>query len=113
MKQIDHKLIGKRIQEIRAEKKVTQEELAWDIETSASYISRIETGTKKASLNALCQIANMLGVTICRFLYGNQPHNLTEYRSEWNQLIADCTSDEKRILYGTVLELKRNLRMKS
>ena len=39
---------------------------------SLSYVSMIENGRRKVSLDALIRIANILGVTVDELLNGNQ-----------------------------------------
>ena len=66
---IDYIAVGKRIREFRLQKRFTQEELAFRITSSASYISNIESGKKKPSLQKLVEISEVLGVTINDFIY--------------------------------------------
>lgn len=66
---IDYIIVGKRIRLFRSKKRITQEELAFRIGTSAAYISNIESGKKKPSLQKLAQISEVLGVTINDFIY--------------------------------------------
>ena len=54
---IDYSEVGKRIRYYRIKEGLTQEQLAFDIETSASYLSNIERGVKKPSLQKVSQIA--------------------------------------------------------
>lgn len=61
---IDYYIVGSRIRQYRIEKNITQEELAFQVETSAAYISNIERGIKKPSLQKLSEIAEVLQVTI-------------------------------------------------
>lgn len=44
---------------------------------SLSYVSMVENGRQKVSLNALIRIANILGVTVDELLNGNQIYNPT------------------------------------
>ena len=50
------KLLGNRIQKIRMAKKITQEELAAQIEKSPHFISDIERGIKGPSIQTLADI---------------------------------------------------------
>ncbi|WP_175475280.1 helix-turn-helix domain-containing protein [Butyrivibrio sp. ob235] len=47
---INYKTIGKRIKIFRNEKNITQEQLAYQINSSPSHICNIERGIKKPSL---------------------------------------------------------------
>ena len=59
--ELDYKQIGKRIRRYRLARNITQEEMAFQVGTSAAYISNIEQGKKKASLKKLCEISEFLG----------------------------------------------------
>ena len=56
--------LGKRIREIREKMGVTQERLAFKARISPSFLSHVERGTKKASLETMNRIADGLGVPI-------------------------------------------------
>lgn len=60
-KQLDYELLGKRIQRIRKSQLISQAMLAHMIEKSDGYISYLECGTKKMSLDTFFRIANALG----------------------------------------------------
>jgi transcriptional regulator with XRE-family HTH domain len=88
---------------------MSQAELAERADMSVSYISHIETTKKKASLETLVRIANVLGVTVDYLLNGNQTNDSAEYRTALTRLIEDCTSYEKRIIYEVALATKKSL----
>ena len=92
-------IIGRRIRELRLEKRMTQADLAEKIDMSVTYMSHIETAKRKASLESLLRISNALEITMDRLLIGNQPNAPAEYALDLSALLADCTSQEKRLLY--------------
>ncbi|MBP2656601.1 MAG: hypothetical protein H6Q73_4170 [Firmicutes bacterium] len=106
---INFKLIGRRLKESRMQKRMSQAELAEKIDMSVSYISHIETAKKRASLESLVRIANVLGITVDCILNGNQTSDPAEYRTDFVQLLEGCTSDEKRIMYEIALAVKKSL----
>ncbi len=55
--------IGKRIRYVRHGKKLTQEQVAERAEISANYLSRIENGTARFSLDVLIQLINALDIS--------------------------------------------------
>jgi len=61
---IDYKQIGVRVKAVRRRNKMTQAGLAELTDMSASYISRIETGEKQASLGSLIKIAYALNTSL-------------------------------------------------
>jgi transcriptional regulator with XRE-family HTH domain len=58
------KLVGKRIKQIREDCDMTQENLAYDLSTTKSGVSRIESGESNLTLKTLMRIAQSLGVSI-------------------------------------------------
>ncbi len=103
-------IIGRRVKEIRLQSKISQAVLAEWINMSVTYISHIETAKKHASLETLVRIADAFGVTVDQLLSGNQENDSMEYRPELVQLIGDCTSYEKRIIYEIAFATKMSIR---
>lgn len=68
---IDFSYIGKRIRDIRIEKRLTQEDIADYADVNVSHISNIENNKVKISLTLLINICNALGVSI-DFLLQNE-----------------------------------------
>ena len=106
---LNFRLIGQRIQETRHRKRLSQAQLAEQVDLSVSYISHVERATKQASLESLVKIANALGVTVDLLLNGNQSFDQKEYMTELVGLLTDCDAYEKRIIYETVSALKKSL----
>lgn len=102
-------IIGRRVKESRLWKGISQADLAEQINMSVSYISRIETAKKQASLEALVRIANALGVTVDHLLNGNQINDPAEYQVDMARLMEGCTSCEKRIIYEIALAAQKSL----
>lgn len=109
-KMVNYALIGRRIREVRKQQNLSQLELAEMSELSVSYISHIETAQKKASLTSIIKIADALGITVDELLYGNQLYNPTEYQTDIDILMADCSANEKRFIYELILSAKNMLR---
>ncbi|MGB8453173.1 MAG: helix-turn-helix transcriptional regulator [Anaerocolumna sp.] len=107
---LNFKIIGRRVKESRLQKRMSQAVLAEQIDMSVTYISHIETAKKQASLESLVRIADVLGVTVDHFLNGNQVNDPMEYRIELVQLLEDCTSYEKRIIYEIAFAAKLSVR---
>ncbi|SCY14623.1 MULTISPECIES: helix-turn-helix domain-containing protein [unclassified Butyrivibrio] len=107
---IDFKLLGKRIQEVRKAKKVKQMGLARMTGLSEQYISQVETGRKQISLQGLLQIAEALDVTADTLLVGNQKAGKNDYDCDINAIISDCNLYERKIVCGIARETKRLLK---
>ncbi len=61
-------LFGMRVRELRAEKAISQEELAALTELDRTYISGIERGKRNLSLKNILKIASALNVTASQLL---------------------------------------------
>ncbi len=110
MMNVNFKLIGKRIQEVRKQQAMTQAELAALTDMSDSYISCIETAKKQASLESLIRISNALGITVDELLSGNQIHNPTDYQTDIDLLMEDCSLLERRFIYELISVAKYIIR---
>ncbi len=98
MKELDFKLIGQRIKEIRTEKHLTQEYLAKVTDVNVSHISNIETNKVKVSLTLLVGICNALDITI-DYLLENEYHNpSTVTEKELAYTIKDMTKEKQETL---------------
>lgn len=60
---LDYKLIGKRLQKARKDKKITQQKLSSMLGVCVTYISKIERGWTPISLKRLNQICEILEIT--------------------------------------------------
>ncbi|MCF0125789.1 MAG: helix-turn-helix transcriptional regulator [Clostridia bacterium] len=56
---------GKRVTELRVEKKLSQEDLAFRCGLHRTYIGAIERGEKSPTLNTIEKIANGLEIQLC------------------------------------------------
>ena len=110
MMNVNFKLIGKRIQEVRKQQEMTQAELAALTDMSDSYISYIETAKKQASLESLVRISNALGITVDELHSGNQLHNPTDYQTDIDLLMEDCSLLERRFIYELISVAKYIIR---
>lgn len=107
---LNYYLIGRRIEEVRKQRQLSQAELAERTDLSVSYISHIENAKKKASLKSLVLISDVLGVTVDALLTGNQSHCQSEYQNEIILLMENCSNYEKRIIFDQIFSLKKSLR---
>jgi len=72
---MDYVLLGKQIRKQRQSLGWTQEELAEAIGVSTSFIGHIERGTRKASIDTLVEIANVMQVSVDYLLGSNLTFN--------------------------------------
>lgn len=106
---MDYKLIGQQVRAVRKSRNLTQAALAERADLSIPYISHIERGRKKVSLDALVRIANGLDMTVDQLLSGNQAANQTAYFPEVQELLADCTLQERKIIWDVAVAIKESL----
>ena len=74
---LDYTEVGRRIKYYRQKRGLTQEQLAFDIHTSAAYISNIERSIKKPSLQKIILISEVLEISVDELLGSGQPKSLT------------------------------------
>ena len=108
--EINYQAIGQRIQAERIKRHLTQEALSNITDLSASHVCHIENGKTKVSLPALIDIANALGVTVDSLLYDNLPLLQDSYDKDFKDLIADCSSKERRIILEIATQAKKSIR---
>ena len=68
---VDYKLIGKRIKDARVSLGITQEVLAERLEVTIGYVSQVERGITKISLDLLAKISFILNKDIAVFVTGS------------------------------------------
>jgi len=107
---INFEILGKRIKELRGQRMLSQEELAELADVTAQYISYIETGRKKVSLQVLVNIADGLSVSVDNLLMGNQKTEIPLYMMELTSLMENCNQYERRIVYEQIISLVKTLK---
>ncbi len=106
----DKKAVGNRIREARINSGLTQEALSNSIDVSVSHISGIENGSVNFSLPTLIAIANALNVTTDSLLYDNVKLLKDNHDSFLDNLLADCTLEERNFLLAALDHIKQDLR---
>ena len=87
--------IGKRIRNIRKAKKMTLEDLAFEIDMDYSFIARIETGKATASLETLYKISKGLKIKFYQLFNDIDPKKETTVEKDFLALIKKLTFEEK------------------
>lgn len=70
--------MGKQIRTMRTKKGLTQAQLAEQVDLSGTFISAIERGARKASLETIAKIGNALDVPLDWLLYNSVNENRYE-----------------------------------
>lgn len=60
--------LGKNLKKLREEKRISQEQLAFEIGLSRSYYTEVETGQRNLSILNLVKITRFLGVELSEIL---------------------------------------------
>ena len=89
---------------------MSQQELSYEIEYSIPHISHVENGMTKASLEFVVKAANALHTTTDRLLCDSLETARGAYEREASEILSDCTHWERKIITGTMRDLKENLR---
>lgn len=95
---IDYKQIGLRIKQARKGNGFTQEYLAEQLSVSVGYVSQLERGVTKISLDTLAEIASILGFELTFFLDGVTVRQDTYLQQELQTIFTKLSPDRKRIL---------------
>ncbi|MFD3582023.1 helix-turn-helix domain-containing protein [Streptomyces sp. NPDC058683] len=98
--------VGRRVQQLRTERGLTQRQLAEPAYTPA-YISTLEAGRVRASDEALRHIAGRLGVGFEELASGRPAHLATDLRlrlTEAQRTLATGAAEEAAALYAALFE---------
>ena len=89
---------------------MTQAQLAEAADLSVPYISHVERGKKRVSLDALLRISQAVNVTVDQLLSGTQPQDKDAYLPEIGETFRACTLLERKILRDVAAAVKESLR---
>lgn len=111
-KDINIKALGVNIKYYREQKSLSANRLAELADVSVSHINNIESASVNASTKVLVRIANVLEVPIDVLLCDSlrDSTNRLARLMEYNHLLCDCNDGERKIIMGTLRELKNQLR---
>lgn len=99
---VDYSLMGKRLADIRKNKKLTQEALAEQTDLANNYISNIENSRSIPSLETLVKLCGALNVTPNDILLGTSTTSELYMRKELEDKISSLSPKEKRMVYGFI-----------
>lgn len=107
---INYQMLGRRIQKIRTAQKISQFQLAEQIGTSPTFVSRIECGAKGPSLETLLAIADALNASLDALLSESRTCSFLTGDDEVAELFQDCSAYERFVLLQNMKGLKMTLR---
>ena len=107
---LNYHLLGKKIQQLRREQKIPQLKFAEMIETSSTFVSRMERGLRGPSLETLVMIADVLDASLDSLLAESRERPQDEHLTEIIAVLKDCNTYERFVMLQSLKEIKRILR---
>ncbi|MBE6819456.1 MAG: helix-turn-helix transcriptional regulator [Ruminococcaceae bacterium] len=105
---IDFGLIGARIKETRKEAGKTQEWLAEQIDVSVGYISQIERGITKISLDTLSEICAVLNGEMSYLVAGTATKQNNYLKDEIAEKFSRLSERDKKIIIDLIESMIKN-----
>lgn len=105
---IDFGLIGARIKETRKKAGKTQEWLAEQIDVSVGYISQIERGITKISLETLSEICAVLNGEMSYLVAGTATKQNNYLKDEITEKISRLSERDKKIIIDLIQSMINN-----
>ena len=95
----DLKECGKRIQQLRKERELTQEQLAEKLNVSQNTIAKIESGLRRPSIDFLLEISFFFNVSTNYLVFGVHAEDVEDekYRLLLNKEYQFCMKNAERI----------------
>ena len=111
---VNFSLIGKRIQQKRKQQNKTQENLAEYLDVSVGYVSLIERGKTKISLETLARISDFLTCSVSELIEDVSTASANYMNIEIYEKINMLDSDEKEMFFSMLdVYLKRTSKTKN
>ncbi|MBQ9428363.1 MAG: helix-turn-helix transcriptional regulator [Clostridia bacterium] len=105
---MDYRRIGQKIKEQRKARQITQEVLAEKLDVSVGYISQVERGITKISLDLLDRLAAALSCEIVDFLDGTTSDPRLFLAAEYAEKFALLSREQKELIVDLIdLQLKK------
>lgn len=95
---VDYALVGTRIKSKRKEKRMTQEMMAEALDVSVGYVSQVERGVTKISLDLLAEISGILDCDMAFFVSGTATGEGNYLKGELFDKFDRLTPSRKRIV---------------
>lgn len=105
---IDYKLIGSRIKVARKRKDMTQEMLAERLDVSVGYVSQVERGITKISLDLLASISDILECDIAELVWASSTASENYLSREITQNYDKLSNKERKLVDGIIKLILEN-----
>lgn len=100
---MDYRLLGKNIRLSRREKGITQEVLAEFCNLSPVFISQIENGMRKPSLETVDNIASVLNVSVDSLIHGKE--HSSDFLRDFELILRNHTRCEIKFSYDILKKI--------
>lgn len=107
---MDYVKLGERLKEARKACRMSQQELAFEIDFSVPHISHVEQGGTKASMEFVVKASNALKTTPDHLLCDSLEEAEQIYQQEIMEHLRDCSGAELRIISRMIKDMKVNLK---
>lgn len=104
--------VGEFVKKRRTELNLTQAELAEKINSDACYISRIETGARKITIDNLAALANALEVSSDYLLGISSDIVLHKHVSEMERILQTLNDEDKEMMIRWFYDFSAKLNKK-
>lgn len=105
---IDYSIVGERLKRARLLKKLTQEDLAEEMEVSVAFLSRIERGKSPINLRRLTQLCLLLDVSEGYVLSGSSDNSETYLEEDFKNILDTCSADQQKLIYDIAKIIANN-----
>lgn len=102
---IDYRFIGSRIKQARKEKGLTQEKLSDMLDVSVGYVSQVERGTTKISLDLLGALSGLLDKDISFFVSESSRASESYRKSELLSQYEKLSPRDKLLINGIIYNM--------
>ena len=99
---VDYKLIGERIQRVRKSRGMTQEIMAEKLDVSIGYVSQVERGITKISLDLLGAISSILDWDVASLISGSAVNSEIYLNSEIIEEISRLNNRQKKYILSII-----------
>lgn len=106
---MDQRSIGRLMQQYREKAGLSQEQLAEAVGLSAIFISFIERGVKKPSLDKFVEIVNVLNITADQLLVGVLKNGYKIRASKLTEILDTLPPDEQNRVLSVVEAMVQKL----
>lgn len=107
---MDYIQLGKNIKNARKKQYMTQEVLAETVNLSSVFISQIENGMRKPSLETVYNISKSLNVMVDELLNANEENFQIKENPELLLLLNNRSDNENRLIVDVARTILKNIK---